>query len=142
MLQRFIRFSEFAEFTEFNKCSTPFGKNSNCLQSPACVFSGVDTDVDMSMEIVNRDTRTETFEFHSAIAVSKDKTTVYACIAIRFVFHSYIKNMFLVSTKRYNLRVVLRDFVGVEFCCRVKLFMPVVSVALYRGIRFNLKASM
>ena len=64
------------------------------------------------MEIVNRDTRTETFEFHSAIAVSKDKATVYACIAIRFVFHSYIKNTFLVLTKRY----FARGSTGVIFC--------------------------
>ena len=59
------------------------------LNSPP--ISGVETDVDMSMEIVNGETRTETFEFHSAIAVSKDKTTVYACIAIRLVPYPKIK---------------------------------------------------
>lgn len=44
------------------------------------VKSGMDEDNDMALEV--QDQSVEPFEFHSAIAVSKDKNTVYACIEI------------------------------------------------------------
>lgn len=44
------------------------------------VKSGADSDSDMALEV--HDKSMSPFEFHSAVAVSKDKMRVYACIAI------------------------------------------------------------
>lgn len=44
------------------------------------VKSGMDGDTDMALEV--QDQSIEPFEFHSAIAVAKDKNIVYACIEI------------------------------------------------------------
>ncbi|KAK2159956.1 hypothetical protein LSH36_143g06049 [Paralvinella palmiformis] len=47
---------------------------------PDTVLQGVESEEDMTLEIL--DGETDQFDFHSAIAVTRDRDTLYACIAI------------------------------------------------------------
>ena len=55
--------------------------DTNGIDEPYMVLkSGEEGDDDMALEI--QDSKTDPFDFHSAIAIAKDRQTVYACIAI------------------------------------------------------------